>query len=73
MQALVRGKLPTEIYQDKNLLADTHAQLRTALFAAAGSGKSVEIVAALLAAKSNPNLFDPTVRSGRAAQFLSLV
>ena len=36
-------------------------QRRTALFAAAANFKGVKIVAALLAAKANPNLYDPTV------------
>jgi hypothetical protein len=41
-----------------------HTQRRTALFAAAAipGRKGFELLAALLAAKANPNLYDPAVR-----------
>ena len=38
-----------------------HSQRRTALFAASAGLKDIKVVAALLAAKANPNLYDPTV------------
>ncbi len=42
-------------------LTRAHTQRRTALFAAASNRHGIKIMAALLAAKANPNLYDPAV------------